>query len=182
MKAPLAWAALAATTPPAARVPPLLLRLASPNPSTSPASALTLQPKLSYLPNPSPLPSLSSFVFPLPSTPWGLSLLPALSSCYWPAELPFDPFPFSLDDTVVRLGGRACVDFCVVFIGEDGMSITKISASDWIAAEALGTHAKLCPRNGLWVRSLSLASTSWKPHARETGWTTYPRGAGTAKT
>lgn len=38
------------------------------------------------------------------------------------------------------------------------MSITRVSASDWIAAETAGTRAKLCPRNGLWVRSLGLAA------------------------
>ena len=58
---------------------------------------------------------------------------------------------------MVRLGGRACVDFFVVFIGEDGVSITRVSAWDWIAAETPGNPAKHCPRNGLWVRSLGLA-------------------------
>lgn len=58
---------------------------------------------------------------------------------------------------MVRLGGRACIDFCVVFIGEDEVSITRVSASDWIAAETPGTQAKHCLRNGLWVRSLGLA-------------------------
>lgn len=55
---------------------------------------------------------------------------------------------------MVRLGGRACIDFCVVFTGEDGVSITRVSALDWTTAESPGTRAKLCPRNGLWVRSL----------------------------
>lgn len=91
-------AALAATTPPAARVPNLQLTPASPALVTAPAAARTPQPKLSYLPNPSPLQSLSSFVFPLPSTPWGLSLLPGLSSSYWSAELSFDHSPFPLGD------------------------------------------------------------------------------------
>lgn len=150
-------AAVNATTPPAARVPPLRLTPVSPACLSAPVAALTPQPKLSYLPNPSPLPSLSSFVFPLPSTPRGLSLLPALSPSYWPKELSFDLSPSPLGDAVVRLGRRACIDFCVVFTGEDGLSITRVSASDWIAAETPGTLAKLCPRNGLWVRSLSLA-------------------------
>ncbi|XP_054582624.1 uncharacterized protein LOC129151520 isoform X2 [Eptesicus fuscus] len=123
---------------------------------TAPATALTPQPKLSYLPNPSPLPSLSSFVFPLPSTPWGLSLRPALSPSYWSAELPFNLSPFPLGDTLACLGGRACIDFCVVFTGGNGMSVTRMSASDWIAAETPGTNAKLCTRNGFWVCSLSL--------------------------
>lgn len=72
-------------------------------------------------------------------------------------EVSFDLFPFPLGERVVRLGRRACIDFCVVFTGEGGLSITRVSASDWIAAETPGTKAKLCPRNGLWVRSLSLA-------------------------
>ncbi|XP_047551804.1 vegetative cell wall protein gp1-like [Lutra lutra] len=132
-------AALDATTPPATRVPSLRLRPVSPARLTAPAAALTPQPKLSYLPNPSPLPSLSSFVFPLPSTPRGLSLLPALSPSYWSMEVSFDLSPFPLGERVVRLGRRACIDFCVVFTGEDGLSITRVSASDWIAAETPGT-------------------------------------------
>lgn len=35
------------------------------------------------------------------------------------------------------------------------MSVTRTSASDWIAAETPGTNAKLCTRNGFWVCSLS---------------------------
>lgn len=166
VRAAPARAAPAATTPPAARRPPLRLTPASLARVPAPAASLTPQPKLSYLPNPSPLPSLSSFVFPLPSTPRGLSLLPALSLPHWAAGLPLGPSPSPLGNTVVRLGGRACIDFCVVFTGEDGVSITTASASDWIAAETPGTQAKLRPRNGLWVRSLNLPPFLWETAGR----------------
>lgn len=89
-------AALVATTPPAARVPPLRLTPASPARVTALAAALTLQPKLSYLPNPSPLPSLSSFVFPLPSTPWGVEPPPSSFTLLLACITAILSFPFPI--------------------------------------------------------------------------------------
>lgn len=80
-----------------------------------------------------------------------------------------------------RLGGRTCIDFSVVLTGEGGVSIIRVRASDWIAAETPGPKPNLVPEMDCgFVVSVWLC-TSGKRRTEETGWTTYPTCAYTSQ-